>query len=316
MENFCKMEDAGIREILIDLGFLDLTDNGDYYRMTPIYRESSNPTSLSVNKVSGKWSDFGISESGGFPDLIKKVIGTEKNEEVESFLKKRNLSFISEIVSENKRFETESVDESFKVFDSREIEDLEPIHTYWEDRNIDLETLKTFGGGVRRFGKLKDRYVFPIFTEESKIVGFSARDLINDKKNKKRPKWKILGKKNKFVYPTFLNLNDIIDAKEVILVESIGDCLTLFSNGIKNVLVLFGLNINLEVLNLLLKLNPKKIVIALNNDERNSGNIACKKAKNKLLRYFDENQILIHQTEKNDFNEMNNEEIKEWKSGI
>jgi hypothetical protein len=60
-------------------------------------------------------------------------------------------------------------------------------------------------------------------------------------------------------------------------------------------------------------------VIAFNNDKDNNlvGNRAAEKAKNKFLKYFDENQIAIHLPDvKNDFGEMSKEEIIEWQKKI
>ena len=44
--------------------------------------------------------------------------------------------------------------------------------------------------------------------------------------------------------------------KEVILVESIGDAMALYEQGIKNVLVMFGLSVNSHIINYL---NSKSI---------------------------------------------------------
>jgi hypothetical protein len=85
---------------------------------------------------------------------------------------------------------------------------------------------------------------------------------------------------------------------------------------IKNAIVTFGLDISISILNFLLRSDFKKINISFNNDlEKNSaGNIASEKGYNKLLRYFDKNQLNIKLPFKKDFGEMTKEEIIEWKT--
>ena len=47
-----------IKEMLLDLGYSNITEDGLYYRMKPIYRESGNNTVLSVRKDTGYFIDF------------------------------------------------------------------------------------------------------------------------------------------------------------------------------------------------------------------------------------------------------------------
>ena len=161
---------------------------------------------------------------------------------------------------------------------------------------------------------MKNRYVFPIFNSKEEIVGFSGRDITNQSKIK----WKHLGDKINWCYPTFLNLDIVKEKKEVYIIESIGDCLSLWDAGIKNTIVTFGLEVSVSILNLLLKVDPNKIYISFNNDENKNkaSNEAADKAINKLLRYFDKNQLYIKLPSKKDFGEMSIEEIVQWKTKI
>ena len=49
---------SNIKEMLLDLGYSNITEDGLNYRMKPIYRESGNNTVLSVRKDSGYFIDF------------------------------------------------------------------------------------------------------------------------------------------------------------------------------------------------------------------------------------------------------------------
>jgi DNA primase len=129
--------------------------------------------------------------------------------------------------------------------------------------------------------------------------------------------WKLLGTKEKWVYPAFLNYQKIREDRMVILVESIGDCLALFNAGIENVLVTFGIALTSGILNFLIRSDVKCIVIGFNNDKTKGeewGNKAASRVSGKLRHYFDEHQIEIALPDKKDFGEMSKEEILLWKN--
>ena len=88
--------------------------------------------------------------------------------------------------------------------------------------------------------------------------------------------------------------------------------LSLWDAGVKNTIVLFGLDASISVLNTLIRLNPTKISISLNNDKSLAGNKASAKLKRKLDKYFDYNQSEIKLPTKNDFGEMSEKEIQDW----
>ena len=79
-------------------------------------------------------------------------------------------------------------------------------------------------------------------------------------------------------------------------------------------MVAFGLEVRNDVVNFLLRNDPNKIIVAFNNDDskNNAGNIAATKTLKKLSKYFDHNQLEIKLPSKNDFGEMNKEEIQTW----
>jgi hypothetical protein len=301
------MDEVNVYQILTDLGY-KLKDYGKEYRTKPLYRESDNDTVLKIYKDSGHWFDFKENISGDFNSLISMTLKLESPSKAKEWLKDKNFSF-------SRFFEpTKPLLKSTKKFDIEILENLELNHQYWNKRNITNETLAQFKGGIAKAGKMKNRYVFPIFDVNNNIIGFSGRDITNLSKIK----WKHLGEKNDFLYPLFLNKNVIEDLKEVILVESIGDMLSLYQAGIKNVLVTFGTNLSLSILNYCLKTDVRKIYISLNNDsnKNNAGNIAAEKTYARLKRYFDDKQLKISLPTKKDFGEMNKEEILQWKTNL
>ncbi|MEK6883511.1 MAG: toprim domain-containing protein [Nanoarchaeota archaeon] len=291
-----------IKEILNELGY-NLKDYGKRYRTKPIYRDSNNATSLSIDKNTGSWYDFSEETGGSFEDLICKTLNLKTRFSARSWLKNKDFCQIKK--------ETKPLIKKQKIFPEEFLKELFPIHNYWIKRGIEEKTINLFKGGICYEGQLNNRYVFPIFNYKKQIVGFSGRDIINSD----RPKWKHLGDVDKWCYPTFLNFDYVWNGKEIILIESIGDMLSLWQAGIKNTLVLFGLNLSNKRFNFLIKSFPKKILISLNNDINNqkSGQKAANKIYSKLEKYFDKNQIVIKLPNKKDFGEMTTEEIIEWK---
>jgi len=301
------MEELNVFQVLTDLGY-KLKDHGKEYRARPLYRDSDNDTVLKIEKNSGNWFDFKQNISGDLNSLVKLTLKLDGVDEAKLWLKNKN--FISQASSDVEK----PLIKSAKSFDINILDRLENRHDYWINRNITQETISQFKGGVAHAGKMKNRYVFPIFNLKNNIIGFSGRDVTNISKIK----WKHLGEKSDFLYPLFLNHSILQEQREIILVESIGDMLNLWQSGIKNVLVTFGTSLSLPILNHMLKLDIKKIYISLNNDSNKNmaGNIGADKIHARLKRYFDQRQIKIALPIKKDFGEMTNEEILQWKKAL
>lgn len=185
-------------------------------------------------------------------------------------------------------------------------------HSYWEKRGVPANIIEKYQGGIAISGKMKSRYVFPIFRENESIHGFSGRYIFD---NPNIMRWKHLGMKSRWIFPRLAEPN-IINKSEVILVEGIGCVLGLDCVGINNVISLFGVNISSATISYLIQLNPKKIIIATNNEESCIGNKAAEKIKNILSKFFDEDKILIHLPYKKDFLEMLEKDRAEWYNKI
>ena len=301
------MEELNVFQVLTDLGY-KLKDHGKEYRTRPLYRDSDNDTVLKIEKNSGNWFDFKQNISGDLNSLVKLTLKLEGVDEAKQWLKNKN--FISQVATNAEK----PLIKSAKSFDINILDRLENRHDYWINRNINQETISQFKGGIAHAGKMKNRYVFPIFNFKNNIIGFSGRDITNISKIK----WKHLGEKSDFLYPLFLNHSILEQQREIILVESVGDMLNLWQSGIKNVLVTFGTSLSLPILNHMLKLDIKKIYISLNNDSNKNmaGNIGADKIYARLKRYFDQRQLKIALPIKKDFGEMTNEEILQWKKAL
>jgi len=301
------MDQVNVYQILTDLGY-KLKDCGKEYRARPLYRDSDNDTVLKIYKDTGHWFDFKENISGDFSSLVGMTLKLEDPTKAKEWLKDKNFAF------KNPTEVKKPLIKSSKKFDIEILSRLEDDQDYWIKREVDIQTLKTFKGGVAKMGKMKNRYVFPIFNSKNNIIGFSGRDITNLSKIK----WKHIGEKTEFVYPLFVNSEIIQQQKEIILVESIGDMLSLWQAGVRNTLVTFGTSLSLAILNYSLKVDLKKIYISLNNDsnKNNAGNIAAEKTQARLSRYFDQSQLKIALPPKKDFGEMTKEEIVQWKNNL
>lgn len=299
------------KEILLDLGYSNIIENAKDFRTRPIYRDSDNGTVLKINKENGSFVDFARNISGSFEELVKMSLNLKDIGEAKQWIGTKG------IYSSAPKLIVKPLIKMPKTFSKDTLTKLLPDHSYWINRGVSEETLKTFRGGVVREGKMKDRYVFPIFDHKQDLVGASGRDLISHP-DSARPKWKHVGDKSDWKYPLAFNYQIIKKENKVILVESIGDMLALWDCGVKNTIVTFGLDVSVSIINLLLRYDIGKMYISFNNDSGKNfaGNEAANKAKTKLLKYFDSDQAQIALPTGKDFGDMTKEDIYSWKNQI
>lgn len=298
-----------IEETLKSLGY-NLTSDGDFWRTSANYRGGTNPTSVSVSKTSGVWQDFGTNV-GSLP--FSKLVELSGGGKV---------GVDSSNSPVPKTLDPDDDNQPERIYPDSMLDRLLPHHSVYIQKGIPVQVLKRLKAGLAMGGAMYSRYVFPIFNQEGKIIGFDGRD-VSANKDGKRPKWKKIGSKKKWLYPFYTKdelgqqfVKDAIEQSgEVIIVESIGDCLKLHSWGIFNVLVCFGLKISDAIICKLLELAPEKIYICLNNDNEggfNNGLNASVENYLNMLRYFDSDSLAILLPIKNDFGDMDDSDFKIW----
>ena len=299
-----------IKEILSNLGY-NLKEYSKEYRTKPLYRDSDNENVLVIYKDSGRWVDFKENLTGNLQDLVRITLNLSNNTEAKEWINQKAPNTNTYTVY--KKPEIKQV----KCYSPDVLLKLVKKHEFWNKRGISDNTMEVFEGGILKEGRMKGRYVFPIFNKDRQLIGVAGRDILN-RDEKMCPKWKLVGDKVNWKYPLQVNSHILSEQKTVILVESIGDMLALWEAGIRNTIVTFGLNLSTGILNTLLILNPNKIYISFNNDSlnNNAGNLAAEKTKDKLLKHFDKHQISISLPSKKDFGEMSKEEINQWKTNL
>lgn len=295
--NFCKL-----KETLEEAGY-KLNDYGDHWRTAALYRGGNNPMSLKIYKNSGVWSDFGY-QNTPLPAaiLLSKIFGPN-HPNVKLFKKNRQCSEISYYTKTQKI-------EMDKIYPESILQNLFPNFHFYAKKGFSQETLQSLRAGLAGTGKMYRRVVFPIYDENAQIIGFSGRKI--DEDNQDKPKWKHIGNKRNWVYPTFVpSCKDKVEAaieqeKCVILVESIGDMMALHENGIYNVIVTFGLKCSPALISFFGRFLLERIIIVANNDKdnkKNNGMIGAVANYVDLCFYFNPKNIKI-QTPPNNQNDL------------
>lgn len=291
-------EILNLKEILIDLGY-NPRDVGNGYRCANIWRGGDNPNALMVYR-DGNFHDFVTNTRGRLFDLIGLTLGTKDVSSIEKWANNHEFSIVKPQKKEvlpNLRIK--------KYLNCDFLSKLAKNHDFYLRRGISLETLNLFQGGLCYAGAHKNRYIFPIFDKTKNLIGLCGRDITNTSDIK----WKITGEKKEFIYPIFINDEEIRKSGAVILVESIGDCLSLWESGIKNTIVLFGTFLSPKILTYILNKNID-ILVSVNNDY--AGTETSIKIKNKLRKFIDGHRIKIALPFKKDFGEQTKEENISW----
>ena len=285
------------KQSLEKLGY-PLQDCGNHWRSRAVYRNGKTNTSLIIYKDSGVWKDFGgDNQAKPFSALVQETLNTNDPKVLKEYL-------IDGKVQEYKPKAEEGKIEMEKIYPASYLDKLLPMKTFYEKRGISSVTQDKFKCGYAGGGKMYRRIVFPIYDLDNQIHGFSGRSV---KDGDNIPKWKHMGRKTNWIYPHHLSHESIEEKEEVILVESIGDCMALYEAGYENVLMLAGLDISAKMISYLNTFNLKRIIIATNNDnskEVNSGALASIKIASKLSTVFDLSLIKINPPLCNDFGEM------------
>lgn len=274
--------------ILESIGY-QLIDCGDHWRTQALYRDGDNKTAVKIYKNTGVWMDF-VENKGSKPFEALVQLTIKDPSQVTEILGKSSTENVI-TYSPTEKIEME------KIYPEESLEKLFPNYNFYKKREISELTQQKFQVGLAGVGKMYRRMVFPIYNEHTQLIGFSGRKVDEDNNY---PKWKHIGKRNNWVYPA-LNKKTEVDEeiklkKEVILVESIGDALALYEQGIKNVLVIFGLSVNNNIINYLSAHSIRHICISTNNDKgsgENRGFIAGIKSFIKLSKYFDLDSLTV-----------------------
>jgi len=131
-------------------------------------------------------------------------------------------------------------------------------------KDIGLIDVKDNGGF---YDKYRGRTIFPIFSPNGRVIGFGGRVMNKEEKTAKyinSPESKIYSKR-KTLYGLFHSKDEIRRQDKAILVEGYMDVISLFQNGVKNVVASSGTALTEEQV-LLLSRFTKNIVVNFDSD--------------------------------------------------
>ena len=86
------------KEALIEMGYSNISETSRDYRTRPIYRESSNNTSLSIDKSTGRFVDYGQNIKGSFNELVKISMGLKSLSDATKWMSNKYASELTEVV--------------------------------------------------------------------------------------------------------------------------------------------------------------------------------------------------------------------------
>ena len=295
-----------IDEVFQELGY-KLVNHGNYYSTSALYRNGTSPTSLTIYPKTNVIIDWVTGQKFSLGEIVKATLQLNDLNQAKQWLEAKNVRITIE--------QPELTLNEPEIFPAEILQSLKPDHSYWLNRGISKEVLEEFRGGVCDKEMMKNRYVIPVFNNKNDLIGLVGRTLVDSK-----IKYKIKGNKNSFRHAFNLSLKDIKQKKEIILVESQGCVLSLFTAGIRNCLCLFGISLSNEQLSSLIALDLTKIIISTNRDH-GPGIIAADKLQRRLWKFFDKRQIEIRLPPDKDFNETilkenGVESIKNWYNKI
>jgi len=312
-----NIDQEKIEIILSQLGY-SLTDKGSYWQTNAIYRDGDNRTALQIWKDTGIWKDF-VANTGYMPFKKLLALSAKDNDaEVDQLIKDLDNNEISDF--ERKPIQKMQIEQ---FFDHDEVETLLPHYKFYNNKGISDCTLKLYNAGFSMSGKMNGRFVFPVYDENTKVIGITGRHLLW-KSTSSISKWKHIGKKASWIYPINLKVNGeskfqnaVESTKEIVLIEGVGDSLALSEQNIYNHLVIFGLEISSKQIAYLMSQNLNKITISTNNDSEkisNRGLEAAIKIYLKLTNFFDASKLEIRLPIAKDFGEMleNGTPIDKW----
>jgi hypothetical protein len=193
-------------------------------------------------------------------------------------------------------------------------------YSYWLKRGVSEQVIAQYEGGVALQGKLKNRYCFVMRNDHGQVHGFDGRYIYPIKPAsgdyKEPPRYKKLGDKKKFVFDRKRVEQVIKRTKKVILVEGVGCVLALREVGIDYAIPIYGVEISSHVLSKLIAWGAEEVIISLNNEESEVGNVAAYKTKKKLLQFFSDESIKIRLPNKKDWLDCDIEERYKFKNEL
>ncbi len=119
------------------------------------------------------------------------------------------------------------------------------LYIYLKEKSCDIKKTVELGLIIKNekghlYDRFRGRIIIPIFSESGRIIAFGGRTLLKDKSKYLNSPDTPLYKKGKYLYGFNFSKKFIREKGESILVEGYFDVISLFQNGVKNVVASLG----------------------------------------------------------------------------
>ncbi|VEU76011.1 DNA primase [Mycoplasmopsis columboralis] len=310
--------------------FIQLTKKGNNYLGVCPFHADTSP-SLTVSESKNIYKCFACGHSGNVVKFVKEFKNISFMQALEFLAKEANLQINFDSF---KTYETPRKDpnqqklfdlleaanlyfklnvsnlETQKFLDYRKLNDAEILETFdigYAPLTNYLEILKTNNLysdlDLNNVGLINDdlnlifknRVTFAIKNEFGEVVGFSGRQLNNDKSYAKylNSPESLIFKKSKILYNFHNAKETAMEKHSIIIVEGFMDVIALYKSGFKNVIALMGTALTDDHLKLL---NDLKVILFLDNDT--AGQSATYKSLLKLIKHKFEVEVVVNKFNK------------------
>jgi DNA primase len=131
------------------------------------------------------------------------------------------------------------------------------------------------GNDKQHYGVFRDRIIFPIYSQQSKLVGFGGRTVVNHSAKYVNSPQSIVFNKSRLLYGYSQARSNIISKDEIVITEGYLDVILLHQAGFSNSVATLGTAMTKEHIPIISKLT-KNIILAYDGD--NAGKTAGYKA--------------------------------------
>jgi DNA primase len=272
-----KKEEIKNRVSILDAAelYLDIKPAGHYYKSLCPFHQEKTP-SFFINPQKDTFTCYGCNEYGDIFSLIEKMEKLSFPEAMDFVIDKFNLDIDKSNQKKTDTTELKEINQIALNYFRHNLftkKDENVALKYLKDRQIKSETIDEFSIGyaqkkwdglynhlksrkvsiqkaillgllIQKNDKIYDRFrsriMFPIISETGTITGFGGRTLLDDDIKYLNSPESPLFKKGKSFFGLNLSKSKIRELKNLIIVEGYFDLISLYQNGIKNVIAPLG----------------------------------------------------------------------------
>ena len=281
--------------------YLDVKPAGQYYKSLCPFHQEKTP-SFFINSRKDTFTCYGCNEYGDIFSLVEKMEKLSFSEAMDFIIDKFNLDIDKTFQKKTDTAELKEINQIALSYFQQNLyskKDNTVALNYLKKRQISTSTIEEFSIGyaedkwdglykhlkshqisipksillgllIQKNGKIFDRFrgriIFPIFSETDAITGFGGRTILDDDIKYINSPESPLFKKGKSFFGFNLSKSEIKERKNLIIVEGYFDLISLFQNGIKNVIAPLGTALTPDQIYRLKRFSDK-IYLLFDNDK-------------------------------------------------